>query len=75
MCNYVYIIFVYCRGFFFADNDIRVQNGILFFFSQMKNVSYDSTKDTITLQPGVHWGEALTQLEPLGVAPMGGRFG
>ena len=53
----------------------RVQDGVLFFFSRMKNVTYDATKDTITLQPGVHWGEALTELEPLGVAPMGGRFG
>ena len=41
----------------------------------MKNVTYDATKDTITLQPGVHWDEALTELAPLGVAPMGGRFG
>ncbi|KAH9476278.1 putative FAD-linked oxidoreductase [Psilocybe cubensis] len=52
-----------------------VQDGILFFFSHMKNVSYDATKDTITLQPGIHWGEALTALEPLGVAPLGGRLG
>lgn len=41
----------------------------------MKNVTYDPTSDTITLQPGIHWGEALTQLEPLGVAPLGGRLG
>ncbi|KAF8154432.1 hypothetical protein B0H34DRAFT_660706 [Crassisporium funariophilum] len=53
----------------------RVQDGVLLFFSNMKNVSYNATSDTITLQPGVHWGEALTQLEPLGVAPMGGRLG
>ncbi|PPQ79462.1 hypothetical protein CVT25_002624 [Psilocybe cyanescens] len=52
-----------------------VQDGILFFFSHMKNVSYDSTRDTITLQPGIHWGEALSALEPLGVAPLGGRLG
>ncbi|KAF4609548.1 hypothetical protein D9613_012318 [Agrocybe pediades] len=52
-----------------------VQDGILFFFSHMKNVSYNATSDTITLQPGIHWGEALTQLQPLGVAPLGGRLG
>ncbi|KAF8800052.1 FAD-binding domain-containing protein [Phlegmacium glaucopus] len=52
-----------------------VQNGVLFLFSEMKNVTYDATKDTITLQPGVHWDEALAELEPLGVAPIGGRLG
>ncbi|CAA7257492.1 unnamed protein product [Cyclocybe aegerita] len=52
-----------------------VQDGVLFFFSRMKNASYDAVKDTITLQPGIRWGEALTELESLGVAPMGGRFG
>ncbi|KIM38580.1 hypothetical protein M413DRAFT_447790 [Hebeloma cylindrosporum] len=52
-----------------------VQDGILFFFSYMKDVSYDPASDSITLQPGIHWGEALTALEPLGVAPLGGRLG
>ncbi|KDR79387.1 hypothetical protein GALMADRAFT_93288 [Galerina marginata CBS 339.88] len=52
-----------------------VQDGILFFFSHMNSVSYDSVKDTITLQPGIHWDDALTQLQPLGVAPLGGRLG
>ena len=41
----------------------------------MKDVSYDPASDSITLQPGIHWGEALTALEPLGVAPLGGRLG
>ena len=41
----------------------------------MKDVSYDPTSDSITLQPGIHWGEALTALAPLGVAPLGGRLG
>ena len=40
----------------------------------MREVSYDVETDTITLQPGVRWGEALAELEPLGVAPMGGRL-
>ncbi|KDR73986.1 hypothetical protein GALMADRAFT_269502 [Galerina marginata CBS 339.88] len=51
-----------------------VQNGILLVFSHMKNISYDAAKDTITIQPGIHWGEALAALEPLGVAPLGGRL-
>ncbi|KAF8960802.1 hypothetical protein BDZ97DRAFT_1921875 [Flammula alnicola] len=52
-----------------------VQNGILFFFSHMNNVTFDPVSDTITLEPGIHWGDALTQLQPLGVAPLGGRLG
>ncbi|TFK32381.1 hypothetical protein BDQ12DRAFT_707669 [Crucibulum laeve] len=52
----------------------NVQDGVLIFFSHMKNISFDATTDTITLQPGIHWGEALNTLEPLGVAPMGGRI-
>ncbi|KAF9481751.1 FAD-binding domain-containing protein [Pholiota conissans] len=52
-----------------------VQDGILIFFSHMQNVTYDPTSDTITLQPGIHWGDALSQLSPLGVAPLGGRLG
>ena len=41
----------------------------------MANVSYDPVRDTINLQPGVRWGEAIARLEPLGVAPLGGRLG
>jgi hypothetical protein len=41
----------------------------------MQNVTYDPISDTITLEPGIHWGDALTQLSPLGVAPLGGRLG
>jgi len=55
-------------------NIYSIQDGILFYFSHMKEVSYNSSKDTITLQPGIHWGEALNTLEALGVAPMGGRL-
>ncbi|KDR71083.1 hypothetical protein GALMADRAFT_229731 [Galerina marginata CBS 339.88] len=51
-----------------------VQDGILLVFSHMKNISYDASKDTITIQPGIHWDEALAALEPLGVAPLGGRM-
>ena len=50
-------------------------DGILIFFSHMQNVTYDAASDTITLQPGIHWGDALQQLSPLGVAPLGGRLG
>ncbi|KAF9524908.1 hypothetical protein CPB83DRAFT_860445 [Crepidotus variabilis] len=52
----------------------NVQGGVLIFFSRMKNVSYNATRDTIALDPGIHWGDALTQLEKFGVAPAGGRL-
>ncbi|KAF7366687.1 FAD-binding protein [Mycena sanguinolenta] len=47
-----------------------VQDGVLIIFSNMRNASYDSVKDSITLQPGIHWAEAVTALEPFGVAPV-----
>ncbi|KAF9261637.1 FAD-binding domain-containing protein [Marasmius fiardii PR-910] len=50
-----------------------VQNGILIMFTFMNDVSYDPQRNTITLLPGVRWGEAADALEPLGVAPVGGR--
>ncbi|KAJ6615152.1 hypothetical protein B0H10DRAFT_2042344 [Mycena sp. CBHHK59/15] len=50
----------------------NVQDGVLILFSHMKNASYDPVKDTITLEPGIHWDEALAALEPQGVAPVGG---
>ncbi|KAJ7075111.1 FAD-binding domain-containing protein [Mycena belliarum] len=52
-----------------------VQDGVLIIFSNMKNVSYDAVKDSIVLEPGIHWEEAITALEPYGVAPVGGRVG
>ncbi|KDR68178.1 hypothetical protein GALMADRAFT_146431 [Galerina marginata CBS 339.88] len=51
-----------------------VQDGILFSFANMNNVSYNAAKDTITLQPGVRWGQAVAQLESQKVAPLGGRL-
>ncbi|KAJ2931944.1 hypothetical protein H1R20_g5134, partial [Candolleomyces eurysporus] len=51
------------------------EDGVLISFADMTNVSYDATRDTINLQPGVRWGEAIAYLEPFGVAPLGGRLG
>lgn len=53
----------------------RTEDGVLISFADMTNVSYDATRDTINLQPGVRWGEAIGYLEPFGVAPLGGRLG
>ncbi|KAF9059421.1 hypothetical protein BDP27DRAFT_1431381 [Rhodocollybia butyracea] len=48
-------------------------DGVLISFVFMNATSYDQEKDTITLLPGIHWGDALTELEPFGVAPLGAR--
>ncbi|TFK23883.1 FAD-binding domain-containing protein [Coprinopsis marcescibilis] len=50
------------------------EEGILISFMHMSGVSYNETRDTITLQPGIRWGDAIRRLEPLGVAPLGGRL-
>ncbi|KAJ7685680.1 FAD-binding domain-containing protein [Mycena polygramma] len=50
-----------------------ISNGVLISFSQMTNVSYDSGSDTVTVQPGVHWGDAVEYLQSYGVAVLGGR--
>ncbi|KAJ7932786.1 FAD-binding domain-containing protein [Mycena leptocephala] len=52
-----------------------VQDGVLIMFSHMKNASYSPVTDSITLEPGIHWQEAVAALEPFGVAPVGGRVG
>ncbi|KAK1223619.1 hypothetical protein PQX77_013516 [Marasmius sp. AFHP31] len=51
----------------------NVQNGILILFTFMDSVSYEPQRGTITLLPGVRWGDAINTLEPFGVAPVGGR--
>ncbi|KAF7966288.1 hypothetical protein HWV62_39233 [Athelia sp. TMB] len=50
-----------------------VENGVLVDFSQMKAYAYNSTSDTITMQPGVLWGDVYDGLQSHGVAPVGGR--
>ncbi|KAF7986393.1 hypothetical protein HWV62_35436 [Athelia sp. TMB] len=50
-----------------------VENGVLVDFSQMKAYAYNSTSDTITMQPGVLWGDVYDGLQSQGVAPVGGR--
>lgn len=50
-----------------------IDDGVLIIFIHMKGVSYNPSRDTITLEPGASWGDALVTLEAQGVAPMGGR--
>jgi hypothetical protein len=50
-----------------------VQGGVLIHFMNMRNISYDAAGGSVTLEPGITWGQALDFLEPLGVAVAGGR--
>ncbi|KAF8209356.1 hypothetical protein K438DRAFT_1960352 [Mycena galopus ATCC 62051] len=52
-----------------------VQDGVLIIFTCMANASYDPAADSITLEPGIHWQDAVNVLAPFGVAPVGGRAG
>ena len=52
-----------------------VHGGILISFSEMKDVTYNPQNDSITLEPGVSWEDAIAAVEPHGVAPLGGRVG
>lgn len=51
----------------------RIQDGVLIDFSRMKAFSYNPTRDTITIEPGVLWREVYDGLQAQGVAPVGGR--
>ncbi|KAI3603944.1 fad binding domain-containing protein [Moniliophthora roreri] len=51
----------------------NVAGGVLIDFKDMKQATYDAQRDTITLQPGIRWGEVVAALAPQGVAPVGGR--
>ncbi|KAJ7073927.1 FAD-binding domain-containing protein [Mycena amicta] len=50
-----------------------ITNGVLISFSSMQNISYSTTTGLVTLQPGIHWGDAIDYLESYGVAVMGAR--
>ncbi|KAJ7467511.1 FAD-binding domain-containing protein [Mycena latifolia] len=50
-----------------------ISDGVLISFAHMTNVSYSPVNDTITVLPGVHWGDAMTAIEPYGVSVIGGR--
>lgn len=39
----------------------------------MSSISYNQAAGSVTFQPGLTWGDALTALEPHGVAVAGGR--
>ncbi|OAF99159.1 FAD-binding domain-containing protein [Paraphaeosphaeria sporulosa] len=54
-----------------------VDNGILISFDNMKNISLQTASDGTkyaAVQPGLHWGDVYTYLDPLNVIPAVGRF-
>ncbi|KAG6826986.1 hypothetical protein H0H92_013648 [Tricholoma furcatifolium] len=53
----------------------NVQGGVLIHLMNMNAISYNAAAGSVTLQPGLTWGDALTYLEPYGVAVAGGRPG
>ncbi|KAF8186495.1 hypothetical protein K438DRAFT_1723174 [Mycena galopus ATCC 62051] len=50
-----------------------VNSGVLISFANMSSTSYNNLTDTVTVQPGVHWGDAVAAVEPYGVSVIGGR--
>ncbi|KAJ7151916.1 hypothetical protein C8R43DRAFT_1067457 [Mycena crocata] len=50
-----------------------ISDGVLISFARMTNVSYSAVTDTVTVAPGVHWGDAIAAIEPYGVTVIGGR--
>ncbi|SAM83774.1 uncharacterized protein UBRO_06519 [Ustilago bromivora] len=50
-----------------------VQGGVLIDFSNMRNYESSKERRSVTVQPGLRWGEVNEMSEPFGVAPMGGR--
>lgn len=50
-----------------------VSGGVLIDYSNMTDYSYDANSQTISIQPGLRWGQVNEMSEPYGVAPLGGR--
>ncbi|CAK5284573.1 unnamed protein product [Mycena citricolor] len=50
-----------------------ITNGVLIAFSHMNSTAYDPHSKTATVQPGVHWGDALDAVQSHGVSVVGGR--
>ncbi|KAJ7352188.1 hypothetical protein DFH08DRAFT_648704, partial [Mycena albidolilacea] len=49
-----------------------ISNGILISFAHMSNTSYNPLTDTVMVQLGVDWGDAIVAIEPYGMSIIGG---
>lgn len=52
-----------------------MDGGVLINFANMTSATFDAKRDSITLEPGVLWEDAISSLQAFGVAPVGGRVG
>ncbi|KAF7343195.1 FAD-binding protein [Mycena venus] len=50
-----------------------ITNGVLISFAHMNSTTYNPSTNTITVLPGVHWGDAEDAVEQYGVSAIGGR--
>ncbi|KAK7046240.1 FAD-binding protein [Favolaschia claudopus] len=50
-----------------------ITDGVLISFARMDTTTYNPTTDTITVLPGVRWGEAADAVQEFGVSAIGGR--
>ncbi|KAF7335888.1 FAD-binding protein [Mycena sanguinolenta] len=50
-----------------------ITDGVLISFANMTSTTYNSQTGTVTVQPGVRWGEAMAAIEHLGLSVLGGR--
>ncbi|SNX87107.1 uncharacterized protein MEPE_05817 [Melanopsichium pennsylvanicum] len=49
------------------------QGGILIDFSKMTKFAYNKLAGSVSVQPGLRWGDIYAKAEQYGVCPMGGR--
>ncbi|KAJ7706613.1 FAD-binding domain-containing protein [Mycena metata] len=50
-----------------------INDGVLISFANMTSTSYNPVTETVTVQPGVHWGDAMAAVDAFGVSVLGGR--
>jgi FAD/FMN-containing dehydrogenase len=53
----------------------NINKGILISMTKLKDISYDSNKQTVRFGMGNLWGDVYRFTEPLGRLPVGGRVG
>ncbi|KAJ6468931.1 FAD-binding domain-containing protein [Mycena sanguinolenta] len=50
-----------------------ITDGLLISFANMTSTTYNPRMGTVTVQPGVRWGDAMAAIEHLGLSVLGGR--
>ena len=52
-----------------------VQDGVQIVMTDLAGATYDAEKDLAYVKPGGEWNDVISELEPSGVAVVGGRLG